>query len=161
MLISESLRSSLLEQWIEEKENSQFYLYIGGWLKNGGYDNLGKFFIDASKEEDEHALMIFNLLTDLNVQFETNPIGSGVFAILSIIDIAEKFLSREIQTTQSLRDIRDLCSGEESGSSVVEEFIRDMISKQRSELEEATTFMDKAKVMNEWKFVMLWDMSLK
>lgn len=161
LLISENLRNQLVEQWVEEKENSQFYIYIGGWLKNRGYENLAKYFIDASFEEDVHAKKIFDLLTDLSLDFESRQIGSGVFPISSIGDIAEKFLSREIQTTQSLTEIRDLCSEEETASSVVEEMIREMISVQQSELEESTSFMDKTKILTEWWQVMFWDLQLK
>lgn len=158
MLISNDLKSLLHQQWIEEKENSQFYLYIGAWLKNFGLDNIGKFFMKASDEEEGHAQEILKLMTDLNIDFESGNIASGQFSINSIMDIAEKFLSREIQTTESLKEIRDACEGDEAGNAVVEEMIRKMISQQQSELEEANNFMDKSKIMNgDWKFILLWD----
>jgi len=162
MLISEDLKNALLAQWVEEKENSQIYLYIGGWLKVRGFSNIGESFIKGSGEEEGHAKQIFDLLMDLNIPFESSHLISGEFPINSISDIAEKFMNREVQTTQSLSEIKRIASEEESaGSPVVEELIRKMISQQQNELEEATDFMDKSKILDDWKFIMLWDLEFK
>lgn len=163
MLISESLKDALLAQWIEESENSQIYLYAGAWLKVKGFTNIGNFFINGRKEEAGHAKQIFELFMDLNIPFSSGSISSGEFNINSIRDIAERFLSREIQTTESLNEIKKLAIEDDSpAASIVEELMRKMIKQQRAELEEATDFMDKCSIFgDDWKAVMLWDLEFE
>lgn len=163
MNISEELYDALLNQWVEEKENSHTYLYIGAYLKNKGLDNLGKFFLNASLEEDVHAQSILNLLTDLNLEFVPRTIGEQSFDCSKISLIAEKFLQREMQTTQSLQEIKDISMNDSSSgfNAVIEEHIRKMISQQQSELEESLTFRDKSELFSEWWQVALWDLEIE
>ena len=163
MLISESLKEALLAQWIEERENAQIYLYAGAWMKVKGYTNIGNFFIDGKHEEEGHAKQIFRLLMDLNIPFSSGAIPSGEFNINTVSDIAERFLTREIQTTESLNEIKKLAIEDDSpAASIVEELMRKMIKQQRAELEEATDFMDKCSIFgNDWKAVMLWDLEFE
>lgn len=156
-MIDEELRDALLNQWVEENENSSTYFYIGAFLKNKGLDNLGNKFIDGAKEEHSHAQMIMDLMTDLNISFETRLIQDMSFQINSIYDIAKKFIDREVQTTNSLIEIKNICNN----SGVVEEFIRKMILQQQGEMKEANSFMDKAILLPEWWQVALWDLNSK
>lgn len=163
MLISEDLKNALITQWVEERENAQIYLYAGAWMKVRGFSNIGEFFIKAKEEEEGHAKQIFDLLMDLNVPFASGHIMTGDFQINSLMDISEKFLNREIQTTQSLNEIKKMaCDEETPGSPVVEELIRKMIFQQQNELEESSDFMDKTRVFDgDWKAIMLWDLEFK
>lgn len=163
MKISEDLHNALLNQWVEEKENSHTYLYIGAYLKNKGLDKLGKFFFDASHEEDGHAQSILNLLTDLNLDFIPRAITEQVFDCSTISLVADKFLQREMQTTQSLQEIKEIAMNDSSFGfeSVIEEHIRKMISQQQSELEESLSFKDKANIFTEWWQVALWDLEVE
>lgn len=163
MKISEDLHNALLNQWVEEKENSHTYLYIGAYLKNKGLDKLGKFFFDASHEEDVHAQSILELLTDLNLEFIPRTITEQVFDCSTISLVADKFLQREMQTTQSLQEIKEIAIGDFSSGfdAVVEEHIRKMISQQQSELEESLSFKDKANLFTEWWQVALWDLEIE
>ena len=163
MKISEDLYNALLNQWVEEKENSHTYLYIGAYLKNKGLDKMGKFFFDASHEEDEHAQSILNLLTDLNLDFIPRTITEQVFDCSTISLVADKFLQREMQTTQSLHEIKEIAMNDSSSGfdAVIEEHIRKMISQQQSELEESLSFKDKSNLFTEWWQVALWDLEME
>lgn len=163
MKISEDLYNALLNQWVEEKENSHTYLYIGAYLKNKGLDKLGKFFFDASHEEDEHAQSILNLLTDLNLDFIPRTITEQVFDCSTISLVADRFLQREMQTTQSLQEIKEIAMNDSSSGfdAVIEEHIRKMISQQQPELEEALSFKDKSELFTEWWQVALWDLEIE
>jgi ferritin len=77
----------------------------------------------------------------------------------NIIDVANAYLGREIITTQSLDDIKNLAIEEKNP--VVEERMREMIKLQQNEYAEATDFMDKAEITGgDWKFVLMWDLGL-
>jgi ferritin len=151
---------ALLEQWTHESLNANIYLYVGGFLKNKGLDHLASFFIGQYSEELEHAKIIFDLLTDLSASITLLEIDKVDFPINSIMDIAQKFLEREIITTESLDEIKKLAI--DTNNPVVEERMREMIKAQQKEYEEATGFMDHAELTgNNWFNVLLWDLGEK
>lgn len=159
-LISDNLIDSLLVQWAHEKYNAHLYLYISSFLKNKGLNHLGSKFYNQYKEENEHSEMIINLLTDVNADVVLPEIDEVNIPITSIIDIADKYLLREHETTTSLDEIKKMSIDE--SNPVVEEFMRKMIEMQRHEYEEATDFMDKAELTgNNWFNVFLWDLGEK
>lgn len=159
MLISDDLRKSLLNQLVAEKFNANLYLSICGYLRNKGLDNIAKLFLQQHEEETEHALQIFDLLTDLNADIEIYEIDGINVAFDSLSAIANEYLSREIETTTSLGEIRDLAIAE--NNYVVEEHLRKMIQQQQHEYAEATSFQDKANLIGgNWGMAMLWDASL-
>lgn len=160
-LISEQVRESLILQLATEKYNANLYLSIAANLKGRGLDNLAKIFEEQHGEEESHALMFYKILTDLNESFTVPQIDECVFSIVSMKDIGDLYLSREIETTNSLKEIRTLAADENNGGCpVVEVFVIDMLEKQQSELEEATTFSDKCSIVgDDWKTVLLWDSS--
>jgi ferritin len=159
-LISDNIVESLHEQLAHELFNSHLYLYICGWLRNKGMDGLAKKFMEQHDEETEHSKIIFNLLTDLNCDVIIKEIDEVAIPFINILDVASTYLNREIITTKSLDDIKHQAM--EEGNPIVEERIREMIKLQQHEYAEATEFMDRADITGgDWKFVLMWDLSLK
>jgi ferritin len=159
VLIEESLVESLQEQIGHEKYNANLYLYIAGFLKNKGFNNIAKHFVEQHAEETGHSLMIFDLMTDLNAPIKIPEIDAIDMPINSIMEIAEAYLNREILTTESLDEIKKLAI--EQSNPVVEEFMRKMLVLQQNEYAEATDFMDKSQLTgNDWKWVFMWDIGL-
>jgi ferritin len=159
-LIGEGLKSSLVEQIGFEKYNASVYLYVAAYLKSKGLDNLAKLFEEQHDEEQGHSLIIYKLLTDLSVDFEIPQIDGCNMPFNTISDVATLYLEREINTTDSLDEIKKQAM--EENCPVVEERMRDMIELQQKEYEEATLFYDRAQLMgDDWFKVMLWDLSLK
>ncbi len=159
-LISDNLVEALQQQLGSEKQNANIYLFLAAFLKNKGFDHLASHFESQHAEETEHSLIIYNLLTDLNAPVIIPEINEVNLPLNSIIDIATAYLEREILTTTSLMEIRDLAANE--SNPVVEERLREMIKIQQNEYEEATTFMDRAQLVGEdWRFVLLWDLGMK
>lgn len=159
-LISDMLNEALCEQIGQEKFNANLYLYIAGYLKNNGLDGLAKHFEGQHNEEESHSLLIYNFLTDHSSPISIPEINSPNMSLDNITQIAELYLSREVDTTKSLNSIKHLAIDEDNPTA--EEFLRDMIKLQIHEYEEATTFLDKAILAgNDWKTILLWDASLK
>jgi ferritin len=155
MLMSDSLRNSICEQIGHERYNANLYLYMAGYLKNKGLDNIAKHFEEQDKEEIGHSLEFFNLLTDLNADVKIPEIDSISMSFPMIIDLAKAYLEREMLTTASINEIKKLAIDEDNP--VVEEKMREMITKQQKEYEEATSFLDKATLLPEWWQIALWD----
>jgi ferritin len=159
-LISNELNSALCEQIGHEKFNSSLYLFIAGFLKNKGFNNLGTHFEEQHEEEFKHSKMIFDLLTDLNSPIRVPEINEVDLSFGTIIDIATAYLDREIATTKSLDEIKKLAIEEECP--VVEEYMRKMLVLQQNEYAEATDFQDKANLTGgDWFKVLVWDIGAK
>jgi ferritin len=160
LIINEDLVSSLQEQLGHEKYNANLYLYIAGFLKNKGLENIAKHFEGQHDEETNHSKMIFDLLTDLNAPIVIPEIDGVGLNIVTILDIAKIYLDREVYTTDCLDDIKRLAI--ENQCPIVEEFMREMITLQQHEMAEANDFNDKAEITGgDWKWVMNWDLGLK
>lgn len=158
-LISDELNDALCEQLGQEKYNSNFYLFIAGYLRNKGLNNLAKIFEKQHDEEFNHSKMIYEFLIDLNGQIELPEINRINLQINDIREIAKLYLEKEINTTQSLESIKKLAI--EENNPVTEEFLRKMISLQKDEYKESCEFYDKAEMFgSDWKFVFLWDTGL-
>jgi len=158
-LISEMLVDVLIEQWGQEVYNSHIYLEIMAYLKNMGLDNIANIFYKQYKEELGHSEIILNLLLDLNANFQTPSIEKVGLEINGFMDIANFYLEREMHTTTSLNEIKKLAIEEDNP--VVEERIREMILLQQNEYEEATTLLDKAKLIaDNGATLLLFDASL-
>ena len=159
-LISDNLVESLQQQIGHEKFNANLYLYVAGFLKNKGLNRLSKIFEDQHEEETEHSLIIYSLLTDLSAPIIIPEINEVNIPINSILDIADIYLKREIDTTNSLNEIKKLAIDEDNP--VVEEYMRKMLVLQQNEYAEATDFMDKAQLTGgNWMNVFIWDIGLK
>jgi len=154
-LINDTLRMAICEQIAHEMYNANLYLYICAFLRNKGLDNLAKHFEGQHAEETEHAKEFVSLLTDLNADVYISEIDGIEMSFNTILDVALAYLNREILTTASIQGIKELSI--QNNNPVVEEKMRNMITKQQKEYEEATTFLDKASVLTEWWQVFLWD----
>ena len=159
-LISENLKDVLVAQWAHESYNSHLYLRFVSFLKSKGLDNLSEIFVHQYDEEREHAELIFNFLMDMNEDFLPPMVESVKEVISSLSEMAGAFLAREILTTQSLAEIKDLAIVEENV--ITEEFIRDMIKLQQAEYSEASLFLDKVLSFgDDQRFISLWDSSFE
>ena len=155
-LISETLRSAICEQIGHEKYNANLYLFICGFLRNKGFDNLSKHFEQQHEEETGHSLEFFNLLTDVGASIVIPEIDAIDIKFNSIVDIAQAYVDREILTTTSIDEIKKMAISEDNP--VVEEKMREMITKQQNEYEEATTFFDNAELCgSDWWRVKVWN----
>ena len=157
-IFNDNVISAIWEQIRHERTNASVYMYIGAFLKNKGLDKLASKFEEQHDEETNHAKKLVSLLTDLNAPVTILDIPKVDLSINSILDVANAYLDVEIRTTNQLTALKNLAIQE--NTSIIEELIREMIAMQQKELEEATTFLDKAMLLTEWWQVALWDSSL-
>jgi ferritin len=160
-LISDAVKESLVQQISNELGNSNFYMRVSAFLQSKNLKNLAKHFEGQILEEQEHSRIIYKLLTDLGVDFHIPEVNSVDVDFNSFREIAETYLAREISTTNSLKDIRNMASEQgDGGCPVVEVAMIEMIKLQQAELEESTSMLDSANLFNDWWQVAIWDNSL-
>lgn len=158
-LISNSLREAFCFQIAHERYNAAVYLYVSGFLKNMGLNNLGAHFMKQHDEEIKHSLSFFNFLVDLGVSIEIPAVDGFGTPFANISGIAKLYLEREVLTTNNINELKKLAIAEDNA--VAEEFLRGMISEQQHEYSEATDFLDNATLCGDnWFNVKLWNDSL-
>jgi ferritin len=155
--ISEESLRLLNNQIAHELHNSSIYRYIGSYLKKMGLDKIGNFFNKTQVDEEfEHAKLITDYINDRNETVLALPIPDGSLPIKSLTNLAELYNEREAITTEKLKVIAQQSFNE--GDYMLFDFMREMISKQRVEMEESLTFLDKAKMAdNDLKTWLIWD----
>lgn len=159
MMWTEEIREALLSQWRHEVENAHFYLSVESFLNQKGFENIAKIFSHQYEEELSHSRMIIDLMNDLDIPVSLPSIQQFSLGEVNISQIGDMYLQREYDTTMSLEEIVRLAQRDECG--IIEQFMRDMVEKQRVEMDESLTFKDKANIMgDDWKTVLLWDASL-
>jgi ferritin len=155
--ISEESLRLLNEQVRHELWNSSIYRYIGSYLKKMGLDNIGDFFYKTQvHEEFEHSNLISDYINDRNENVLALSVPDGNLQIKSLTNLAELYNERETITTEKLNMIANQAFNE--GDYMLFDFMREMIAKQRVEMEESLTFLDKARMAdNDLKTWLIWD----
>jgi ferritin len=154
-IISDGLKAALEEQIGNERYNATVYLYTDAYFNSMGCGNIAKFFRKQHDEEIGHSLMIADLLIDLGVFFDIPSVDGCAMPYEDWKFVADLFLSREIETTNSLIALKNMAM--EEGCGIVEELMRKMISIQQSEMSESTDFHDKMYALTDWSHVILLD----
>jgi ferritin len=157
--LSDNLSSGTISQYSHEILNSLNYIYIAAFLKNKGLDGLGKIFEEQFNEEISHSKLIYDFLTDLNIKFSIVPIDGVDFPINSIMDIATKYDERERATTENLEELLQISISD--GNGIAQMFFQQMVDRQRKEMEEVFTFMDRSILCgDDWFKAFLWSQTL-
>jgi ferritin len=155
-LISDEMLQASSIQLSNERFNSGLYLYIAGFLLGKGLDNLATIFTTQWVEENGHSKQIFDFLTDMNAIPLIKEVNDVNIPISSIKDIGDLFVSKEIETTESLEALKQLAIDDKN--SIAEEFYRKMIVQQQKEMEESTTFADNADLCgDDWYKAKVWN----
>ncbi len=154
-IISDGLKSALEEQIGHERYNASIYLYTDAYFNSMGCGNIAKFFRKQHDEEIGHSLMIADLLIDLGVFFDVPSIDGCSMPYTDWMFVADLFLQREIETTNSLIALKNMAI--EEGCGIVEELMRKMITIQQSEIRESTDFYDKMHNLPDWSHVIILD----
>lgn len=147
----------LNEQIAHEKYNASKYLKLGSRLKNKGLENIGAHFSKTQyEEENSHASMIANYLTDRNADVEALGVEPCNEVFDSIIAIGQSYLAQEQLTTQRLENIARIAL--QDMDFLTFKFAQDMLEIQRVEEDEAQTFLDKSLLTGgDWAFILIWD----
>ena len=155
--VSKELLKLLHEQISHESYNAHLYLKIYAYLKNKGLDNLSVRFQTQFAEENTHQQKIVDYLTDRNEEVIVIETPKVDFIPMNIIQIAQAYLAQEQMTTKRLKEIAMVAWNETD--LLTFKFLQDMLEIQRTEEEEAFTFLDQASMtQNDPKAVLMWNM---
>jgi ferritin len=103
------IEKALNEQVKLEATSSANYLAMASWCDIQGFENSANFFYKQSDEERTHMLKIFKYINDMGGHALTPAIEAPVQDYDSLRAVFEAALKNEIEVTQSIRKIVDLC----------------------------------------------------
>lgn len=159
--ISQESLSLLNNQIKEEIYNSQFYRYIGSYLKKMGLDNIGSYFGETQvQEEQSHSQVITDYINDRNEKVVVLSVPEVNIEIQSLTQLAELYLQREQITTAKLSTIISNALAE--GDFMLFDFMQGMVKIQREEEKHALSYLDRARMAdNDLKTYLIWDSNFK
>jgi ferritin len=159
--ISEESLRLLNNQIKEEMYNSQFYRYIGSYLKQMGLDNIGSYFGDTQvQEEQSHSQMITDYINDRNEKVIVLPVPEVNIEFQSLTQLAELYLQREQITTAKLSIIASNALSE--SDFMLFDFMQGLVKIQRDEERDALSYLDRARMAdNDLKTYLIWDANFK
>jgi ferritin len=159
-MLSEEIVDILCHQISHEIMNAIVYLRMAGFLNSKGLKNIAQMFEKQHDEEMEHSGMVYNFLMDMGVDIIIPPTEGASMQFTNPEDLAILFMNREIFTTQTLAEIRQMAI--DAKDVLTEEFSRKMIEKQIKETSEFTGFIDQCNLCgDDWYRVKVWNDSME
>lgn len=157
MKISESLNEIICLQCKHELLNMIKYKIIASYFEDLRLKNLAKKFYSQADEEYGHYSQMIEYLNDrLGGKYRPVELDVPEINLNSINEVAELYLSTEIETTKSLQSIAEFIYSENSYIDV--EFIQKFLTIQIAEEDEADEFMKKSFAV---KDLVLFDSTLE
>lgn len=129
--ISENLAGMLNDQVARELANKHFYLMLASWCHVRGLMNIEKFFKGEASDEQEHANLIMELISDANVQISIPALPVKPSTFTSCEEIARLYAEAEAETTDALESIYK--ESESQANIGVSNLIQSMLQEQVEE----------------------------
>ncbi|GIV39184.1 MAG: ferritin [Thermonema sp.] len=107
--LQSEIEQALNEQVKREALSSANYLAMASWCDVHGFENSANFFYRQSDEERTHMLKIFKYINDMGGHAVTPSIEAPKQNYNSLRAVFEAALENEIEVTQSIRKIVDMC----------------------------------------------------
>ncbi|MDG1331326.1 MAG: ferritin [Crocinitomicaceae bacterium] len=144
-MMKEKVEKALNDQIRKEGESSQFYLAMASWAEAEGLEGTSNFMYKQSDEERFHMLKLVKFVNERGGKaiipgFDTPPTDFE-----SVLNVFELLLKHEIQITESINDLVEVCLNEKDYPT--HNFIQWYLSEQLEEEASARTILDKVKLV--------------
>ena len=111
-MMSQKLQDALNAQIRHELENAHLYLSMAAYCHQENLDGMAKWMLVQSKEENEHAMRIFNHLKDRGVRIRLTPLDGPKVEWDSPLSAFEDAYKREVDTTERINQLVALANAE-------------------------------------------------
>lgn len=143
--MKERVEKALNDQIKKEGQSSQFYLAMASWAEAEGLEGTSNFMYKQSDEERFHMLKLVKFVNERGGKaiipgFETPPAEFE-----SVLNVFELLLEHEIQVTESINNLVDVCLEEKDYPT--HNFMQWYLSEQLEEEASARTILDKVKLV--------------
>jgi len=148
-MLKDKIQTALNKQIELEASSSQFYLAMASWSETIGLTGTGTFLYKHSDEERFHMLKLIRFVNERGGQALVPHISQPPTTFESLENIFKLLLEHELNVTDSINNIVDLCLQEKDYTTY--NFMQWYVSEQMEEEALARTILDKLKLIGEDK----------
>lgn len=147
--MKEKVEKALNDQIKKEGQSSQFYLAMASWAEAQGLSGTSGFMYKQSEEERFHMLKLVKFVNERGGRAIIPGFDTPPTEFKSVLNVFELLLSHEIQITESINGLVEVCMEEKDYTT--QNFIQWYLSEQLEEEASARTILDKVKLIGEDK----------
>ncbi|MFT5858267.1 MAG: ferritin [Flavobacteriaceae bacterium] len=147
--MKEQVEKALNEQILKEGQSSHFYLSMASWSEAQGLSGTSTFMYKQSEEERFHMLKLLRFVNERGGRAIIPELSKPQADFDSVLNIFELLLSHEIQVTESINNLVDVCLINKDYTT--HNFIQWYLSEQLEEEAQARTILDKVRLIGDDK----------
>jgi ferritin len=140
-MLKSVIEKSLNKQIELEASSSQYYLSMASWTENQGLSGTSSFLYQHSDEERMHMLKLVKFINERGGKSVIPALIKPPTTFKSITHVFESLLEHELNVTESINNIIDLCLNEKDFTT--HNFMQWYVAEQLEEEALARTTIDK------------------
>lgn len=144
-MLKDKIQTALNKQIELEQSSSQFYLAMASWSESLGLTGTSDFLYKHSDEERFHMLKLIRFVNERGGSALIPGLSQPPKQFDSLSNIFELLLEHELNVTESINNIVDLCLSEKDYTTY--NFMQWYVSEQMEEEALARTILDKLKLI--------------
>ncbi len=148
-MLKDKIQTALNKQIELEASSSHFYLAMASWSETIGLTGTSEFLYKHSDEERMHMLKLIRFVNERGGQAAIPALIKPPTEFKSLSNIFELLLEHELNVTESINNIVDLCLAEKDYTTY--NFMQWYVSEQMEEEALARTILDKLGLIGEDK----------
>ncbi len=148
-MLKDKIQTALNKQIELEASSSHFYLAMASWSETIGLTGTSEFLYKHSDEERMHMLKLIRFVNERGGQAAIPALIKPPTEFKNLSNIFELLLEHELNVTESINNIVDLCLAEKDYTTY--NFMQWYVSEQMEEEALARTILDKLSLIGEDK----------
>ncbi len=144
-MLKTKIEKALNKQVELEASSSQFYLSMASWTESQGLTGTSNFLYHHSEEERGHMLKLVKFINERGGKPVIPALVKPPETFNSIKSVFESLLEHELNVTDSINNVVDLCLSEKDYTT--HNFMQWYVSEQLEEEALARTILDKLKMI--------------
>ncbi len=140
-MLKEKIEKALNKQIELEASSSQFYLAMASWAETVGLNGTSAFLYGHSDEERQHMLKLVKFINERGGKAVIPALTQPPSTYSSIMEIFESLLEHELNVTDSINNVVDVCLQEKDYTT--HNFMQWYVSEQLEEEALARNIIDK------------------
>jgi len=144
-MLSQTIQKALNEQISKEDYASNYYLSMASWCDKTGLSGSAKFLYEHADRERAHMMKLFRYVNDAGGHAIKRALKDPLFEFKSLMEIFELTHQNEVEVTQSINALVDLCLKEKDHSTF--NFLQWYVAEQHEEERLFKLILDKIKII--------------
>ena len=146
-MLKDTIQKALNKQVELEASSSQFYLSMASWAETKGLTGSSQFLYQHSDEERMHMLKLVKFINERGGRATIPALSAPPTSFSGLKNIFESLLEHELNVTDSINNIVDLCLMEKDYTT--HNFMQWYVSEQLEEEALARTIIDKLNMIGD------------